>query len=312
MDNVCYRMQHDSIVMYQELLSRTGFSFERLASFCEMADAGSIAAVAGGDPNRASLISRQIRELEEFFGVGLVRRRGRGLELTRAGRDLAALGRENFRGLADFAASCDGRGITVRIVAANSPMQWLLLPRLGRVMESHPLVRFELHHEQTRMMVAATREGFYDAALVRGDALDPGFRRQRLGRVGYSLAIPRTLSPSRPWSAAKALVSLPLALPVGGSLRNQIESLAARSGKAIRLAVATTSYMQAAELVRTGTCAAVLPDISTANFPSGSLHTLPLSISYELCLAWTARNADTRPALASVLETLAKILQIED
>lgn len=62
--------------MFQNLFSRSGFSMERLASFCAVADAGSIARVADKDPTRQSLISRQIRELETFFGVELVRRKG--------------------------------------------------------------------------------------------------------------------------------------------------------------------------------------------------------------------------------------------
>lgn len=99
---------------------------ERLGNFCSVADAGSIVGAAKGDPVRQSLISRQIRELESFFGVELVRRRGRGLELTEAGRELAAVGRENFKGLADYAARCRGAAWTARIVASNSVITWLL------------------------------------------------------------------------------------------------------------------------------------------------------------------------------------------
>ena len=82
---------------------------DRLANFCAVADEGSIAIVAKGDPSRQSLISRQIRELESFFGVELVRRKGRGLEITEAGRELAAIGRKNFKGLEDYSARCRGR-----------------------------------------------------------------------------------------------------------------------------------------------------------------------------------------------------------
>lgn len=117
---------------------------ERLASFCAVADAGSIARVADKDPTRQSLISRQIRELETFFGVELVRRKGRGLELTEAGRELAAVGRENFKGLADFAARCAGAPWTVRMVASNSVAYWLVLPRLKRLEKACPKIRFEI------------------------------------------------------------------------------------------------------------------------------------------------------------------------
>ena len=79
--------------MNLSILAKTGFLLDRLAGFCAVAGAGSIVGAARGDAVRQSLLSRQIRELEEFFGTELVRRQGRGLVLTAAGVELAALGR---------------------------------------------------------------------------------------------------------------------------------------------------------------------------------------------------------------------------
>jgi len=73
--------------MNKDLLSESGLSLERLAGFLAVADAGSIAGVAPGDPSRPPLLSRQIKDLEAFFGAKLTRRVGRGLELTDAGRE---------------------------------------------------------------------------------------------------------------------------------------------------------------------------------------------------------------------------------
>ncbi|MEI7929451.1 MAG: LysR family transcriptional regulator, partial [Verrucomicrobiales bacterium] len=105
--------------MYKNIISQSGFSMDRLANFCAVADAGSIVGAAKGNTVLQTLISRQIRELEGLFGVELIRRRGRGLELTDAGRELATVGRENFKGLDDYAARCSGAAWTVRMVASN-------------------------------------------------------------------------------------------------------------------------------------------------------------------------------------------------
>jgi len=75
--------------MFEALFSTRGLSLDRLRSFLEMAEAGGIARAAPGDPVRQSQISRQIRELEEFFGTELTQRRGKGLVLTPAARRLA-------------------------------------------------------------------------------------------------------------------------------------------------------------------------------------------------------------------------------
>ena len=56
--------------MFRDLFQTTGLTLERLHSFLMVAEAGGVTKAAGGDPNRQSLFSRQIKELEEFFGVG--------------------------------------------------------------------------------------------------------------------------------------------------------------------------------------------------------------------------------------------------
>jgi LysR family transcriptional regulator, nitrogen assimilation regulatory protein len=303
-------MYRDGIVMYRALLSQSGFSMDRLATLCELADLGSFSKAAKGDPNTASLMSRQIRELESFFGTDLVRRKGRGLELTEAGVELAAVGRENFKGIADFAARCRGRDWCVRLAASNSVAQWVVLPKMGEILRRCPGVRFEIHHQQTREMVAMTREGVFDLALVRKDALLPGMRRAVLGEIRHALFIPQGLSRQAPKSVATALVSLPMALPIGGHMRELMDQLAASAGGTPKIAVACSSYMQAAGLVAGGACAAVLPETAINTLEAGKIHRLPLPHKIMLCLVWTARNADTRPSMVGLISALEDILRL--
>lgn len=94
--------------MFEALFSKAGLSLDRLRSFLEMAEAGGIAKAAPGDAVRQSQISRQIRELEEFFGTELTLRRGKGLVLTPAGSRLADLIRGQLQGLDDFRREEEG------------------------------------------------------------------------------------------------------------------------------------------------------------------------------------------------------------
>lgn len=295
--------------MYYELLAQSGFSMERLAGFCAVADAGSIAGVAKNDPSRQALISRQIRELEMFFGVELVRRRGRGLELTEAGRELAAVGRQNFKGLSDFAARVRSSEWLVRLVASNSVAQWLVLPRLHAVARASAGVRFEVHHEQTGDMVNGIREGIFDIALIRKDALVPGIQSGDLGEVTHSIFVPKALLNSPPRTVGAALKSLPMALPIGGRMRDAVDKLAPGNAGVPKLAVACSSYLQAVQLVRSGMCAAALPDLAADSLGDEPVHRLKLPVKYTLCLAWTARNTDTSPALAELLAGMLEELK---
>src|SRR3989442_5648156 len=100
--------------MFAELLSEGGLSFDRLQSFCLVAQAGGVTKAAKGEPAKQSLFSRQIKELEEFFGTELVRRKGHGIVLTQAGERLNRLAREGFAALVDFKSEC--RGLPVGVV----------------------------------------------------------------------------------------------------------------------------------------------------------------------------------------------------
>jgi len=298
--------------MYQKLLSQSGFSMDRLATFCAVADAGAIVSAAKGDPSRQSLMSRQIRELETFFGVDLVRRVGRGLELTEAGRELAAIGRQNFKGLSDYAARCRQQEWTVRIVASNSIAQWVLLPRLKAISGAQPNVRFEIFHEQTHEMVAGTREGIYDLAFVRKDALVAGLKHSALGEIESCLFVPKSLVRVAPKSVADALSSLPMALPIGGRMRDTVERLAATKGGAPRVVVACSSYLQAAQALQSGMCAAVLPETALGTLDAKTLHRLPIPDKFTLCLAWTGRTVDTRPMLAQLINVIRSAVTLEE
>lgn len=70
--------------------------------------------------------------------------------------------------------------------------------------------------------------------------------------------------------------------------------------------------LQAAELARSGMCAAVLPDLALASLDARRFHRLPLPERHPLCLAWSARNADTRPALARLIGSLGEVMALAE
>src|SRR5947207_15751293 len=113
------------------LFTRTGLSLDRLHNFCRIAEAGSLSKAANGDPGKLSLFSRQIRELEEFFGVELKRRHGKGIIITDAGRRLAQLTRAHLLGLEDFQREARQMPKRLSIAAGNSVLEWALIPRLA-------------------------------------------------------------------------------------------------------------------------------------------------------------------------------------
>lgn len=85
-------------------------------------------------------VAQQVRKLETDVGAALVRRDGRGLVLTEAGRQLARPLHEAFsvivRGLEDFHQSQAARG--VRVSTTDFFVNVVILPQLGDFWRQHP------------------------------------------------------------------------------------------------------------------------------------------------------------------------------
>lgn len=299
--------------MNENILSRKGFSLDRLAGFCAVAKAGSIVGASKGDVARQSLLSRQIRELEECFGTELVRRQGRGLVITESGRQLAALGRRQFDALDDFSAAASNQPIRVSMAAPESAFQWIILPRLAALRAAEPRATFAIHHEENDAIAPRVQEGVYDFGFVRKNVERGEKSAVALGRFEYVLAAPRSLVRGRDWSLAQALHQLPLALPIAGSMRDAIESYVAKSGRqTLDVLLDYTSYLHATAALRSGACAAVIPTVALAEFPTDRFTTwslAPLKLERPpFSLIWNPRNAAVRPVVASLEEIMRKVL----
>jgi len=286
------------------LLSKSGLSLERLRTFLAFAEAGSIVRASANDPVRASLISRQLRELEEFFEVELVKRHGKGLVLTDEGMRLAALVREQFLSLEEFRKTATGKSIRLTLGAGNTMLEWVVVPRIKPGLIAS--VEFDLHHEQSNESIEGLRNGSRDLAIIQKKPLSRQFASASLGSVSFALFIPKRLG--RQTNLRKALRELPLALPIGGSLR---EAILQYAGEINAANLGTTGFHNAVALVRAGHYAAVLPSIATVNIgPDISMSPIPPSVvqTRQIVLAWSKRAATTRPAIALAIEKLREVL----
>jgi DNA-binding transcriptional LysR family regulator len=299
--------------MISELLQRSGLSFDRLQSFCLVAEAGGVTKAAKGDPAKQSLYSRQVRELEEFFGAELIRRRGRGIVLTEAGASLHAVARESFTALTDFKSECQGRPIEIVIGTGDSLIQWLLLPRLKNIRQQIPRARFKFLNLPTDEAVKRLADGLIDFALVREDAVARPVQAAPLGVLGYSLFIPETLEPpARPKEGVKLLDGLPLATIDGeGSFRAALAEIARKQKIRVNIQIECSSFPMAARAVIKGEMAAILPSIAAAELENAGAIEVPLDFlrhfDRKICLCSNARSLRIRPILQRVGESLARL-----
>jgi len=300
--------------MNKTLLSLKGISLDRLQNFCLVADAGSIVGAVGNDPPRQSLLSRQIRELEESFEVELIRRQGRGIIITEAGRELAASSRQFFKAMEDFAAGWQEKPTRISLVAPNSVLQWLILPRIQSLQEKLPKVKFDLFHESNREIIQKVREHVCDFGFIREENVPHTLRKFPLGKMVFSLFVPAKLGHKMPGDHMEMLSSVPLALPMGGLLREELDQLMKAKRMAMDVRLECSSYLDSARAIKSGAIASVLPNLARVDLLEKEYFEFPLNLKQatrRLCLIWNQRAVDTRLGLRKVLPELRRVLQIE-
>jgi len=290
--------------MFDELLSRHGLSLDRLRNFAAVVDAGSITRVADGDPARQSLVSRQIRELEEFFCVQLTRRKGKGLEPTPAGLELARQIRLQFQGLDDFRRAHAGDSVVYRFAAGNSVIEWILIPALGGIGKAVPGLHFHFLDTRSKDITAGLIEQRFDFGLVRKTAVVAPLGFAPLGKVGYALYSPLSWKKSPTQAPA-------LAVTDGVEFLKEFKQAAAKTKTPLVPTHFCSNFTQAAQLVRSGAASAILPSMAEVALAGCATRTdLPWLSKYrrDIGLAWNKRTLEMRPKARELLQALREIL----
>jgi DNA-binding transcriptional LysR family regulator len=294
---------------FDNLFAISGLSIDRLHTFLQVVEAGNISKAALGDATKQSQFSRQITEMEAFFGVALTRRVGRRIEITEEGNRLALLIRRQFSELDDFRESMAGRSINVRIGSQGSILNWLVMPRL-MAQQTIGNVTLELEQMRSLDVVRAVADGRLDFGIVREDALPKGLKRWKLGQVGYAVFASNALWKNAA-SAEELIAKAPaIELLPGGQFSTRWQAWLEKQKLHPKVIARVSSFTDAAKAVQTGHVAAVLPQIAAVDFDPKKYHSLPIpALDHRaLVLITNARSIDRAGLSAACAERLAKLL----
>ncbi len=299
--------------MHEKLFANAGLSLERLKTFVEIVSAGGITPAASGDANRQSQFSRQLKELEEFFGAELARR-GRGrFALTAVGRRLHDLAQSHLAALAELRQECDHEPVELRVGAGESVIQWFVLPSLPKLRVTLQGAVFILQNLKSREIAEQLSDGRIDIGLVRADAIPASLRSSRLFTLEYRVFAPvKAHEAKQPSDSRSLLEAFSWAVLEGDgrvtcTLRDEARSCGARLDEL----VACSSFTQAAEAVRTLGVAAILPAQARTLFEPGKFAKLnpaflaPLARS--LSVAWNPRMARIRPMVSRAAKAFSQM-----
>jgi DNA-binding transcriptional LysR family regulator len=298
--------QHDDAIMYENLFANSGLSLERLKTFREIVAAGGITAAAREDSNRQSQYSRQLKELEKYFGVELLQRGHGPAKLTEAGQRLYEIIGQTLSALDEFRLTCAGQPTELTVGAGESLIQWLLLPRLSGLSKAHPRLTVVFQNLKTDDILQQVVDGILDFGVVSRFDAHRSLSSAPLGKLEFALFAPAKLLPTSERSkvSSKLLGQLPLALLDGSNqLRQAIEEEAHRIGIKTNVRLRFSSYPQLAQAIYSLQMAAIMPRLAECAFPDKTVRIVSLpflnSLARQVSLIWNKRVAEVRPAIAA-------------
>jgi DNA-binding transcriptional LysR family regulator len=310
--------QHDCSIMFENLFAQSGLSLERLKTFREIVAAGGITAAARDDSNRQSQFSRQLKELERYFGVELLKRGHGPAELTDAGQRLYEIVGHTLRALEEFRGTCAGQPIELVIGAGESVIQWLLLPRLPGLAEAHPRLAVTFQNLKTDEILHRLRDGAVDFGVVSRCESHRVLASAPLGKLEFCLFAPAGLLPVNLKLKMKSniLGHLPLAMLEGSAgIRQAIEHEAQRIGIKLNVRLRFSSYPQLAQAVQNLGVAAIMPKLAAASFKGTDVRAVALPFlaarSRQVSLVWNRKTAEVRPAIPKYARLLPAMFRMD-
>ncbi|WP_127506089.1 LysR family transcriptional regulator [Actinoplanes solisilvae] len=243
----------------------------RLVLLRELAIRGTIAAVAEALNFSPSAVSQQLSQLEREAGMPLLRKSGRGVQLTPAaevlvdsvGEVLDTLERAEAR-LQASAASVSGR---VRVAVFQSAALALMPATLLAMATRFPEVRVEMVQREPEEALRETWARDFDMVIAEqypahAAPHHPGLDRRPLTTDAIRLALPAVGAALRPVASLDEARHMPWVMePRGTASRHFAEQLCRSTGFEPDVRYETADLQAHIRLVESGNAVALIPDL---------------------------------------------------
>jgi DNA-binding transcriptional LysR family regulator len=292
----------------------------RLELLRELAERGSVTAVATATRRTPSAVSQQLKILEREAGIPLTERSGRGIALTSAGRALArtatdvATAIERAEALWEDFRSAPRGDVTMTIFPTAGQM---LLPDVLTEIDRMPGLTLHVHDLDGLLGEVVDLTSDYDIVLADAPGVLPTWTERGLTVVplmrealdvampeGHPLGAKRSVSPAD--LVDETWIGVPSGLPFDRILRG----IEVANGTPARIAQRITDNGIVESLVAAGHGIAILPRFTTRDRENG-LITRPLTQvrASRLISALARPDRAERPSVRAVLETLRTVAE---
>ena len=242
------------------------FDLVDLQLFIAVADSRSI--TGGADRAHLALASasERIKGLEEAFGVTLLKRGRRGVELTAAGESLLDHARivmhhvEAMRG--DLAAFASGAKASVHLLANTSGLSEHLPKALAAFLREHPDINVDIEERESTDIAAAIVAGAADLGFAAEHALPEHVERFLFSEDRLTLVAARrgAFAGRRQIDFADVTACDFVGLTSSTALQSHIAKHAASLGARLRFRARLRDFDAICQMVAAGVGIAVVPE----------------------------------------------------
>lgn len=282
------------------------FSLGRLKTLIEVKNAGYISKAANQNTTTAALYSRQIGELESFFGkVSLKAKNGKLKGLSPEGIELAEIAETFLNSMQNFQDKVDGIVPSITIGSGETFLSSVLLPCFSKLKEYSINSRISLCNMRSSELPNALDKGDVDLIIVSEKRLGKNDQRKVLCKLDYKLYVPYKLEGHAKFKNSRLdmVCHYPFAALSGkGERKTFVEDLLKKEGKEPNYELECSSHIEMLEAVRSGCFCAILPsflgdDLNLAHYARYNIPSLK-DMQAKLCIAWRKETCHFKPEIS--------------
>lgn len=267
---------------------------KQLRYFSTIAEEGQITRAAKKLHMAQPPLSQQLKLLEEEFGVPLLDRNGRNMELTEAGKVLYTRAKEILRRFEETVTEVKevGEGVKGLLSLGCVKSCFSYIPERLRYFREHfPLVTFRLHEGDSYRLANAIRNWEVELAIVRLPLELDDFSTLPLPNDRFVLVVPESW-PNKKAITIREIAEMPLMLLhriKGEGLYELVVNKFIKFGIEPNIVCQCPDAAMILSLVRAGVGATLLPKSTLLSFPTAGLKIMELEdlmIESESAIIW--------------------------
>lgn len=249
---------------------------KQLQYFVQIVKSGSFSSASGTLHIAQPALSRHVRALEEEFGIQILVRTGRGVDLTPAGQELLAGGTaliEQARNLSNAMARFRGTLAGEATIGLPPTVGKILaLPLVQEIANHHPMVDLRLVEGFSGIMLEWLKAGRIDAAVIYQTGRNTDVYAEKIAEESLRVIIsPKLLdAPAGSTLAIEDLMRYQLVLPTAHhGLRQTID---AQAESVLRPTFQLDSFHGITDVVKAGVGWTIFPESAVrAELEAGTL-----------------------------------------